>query len=60
MWRFVCLVIAAICMVFAACSGVVWHLGDSDVNLYYLSLFFVILAFIPPWPFPKIAQRNSR
>jgi len=46
-WRLVWLVVAAICMLFAAVSGAIWHLGDNDINLYYLSLFAVIMAVLP-------------
>jgi len=55
MWRFVFLVLAAICMVFAAITGAIWHLGDQDINLFYLSLFFVIVAAIKPIPIRRHA-----
>lgn len=52
MARFVCLLLAAVCMGFAAITGVVWHVGDQDVNLYCLSLFFVIVALLIEYRVP--------
>lgn len=45
MWRLVCLILAVICLFFAA-LGDRLTIGDTSINLFYAGIMFVVLSWV--------------
>jgi hypothetical protein len=55
MWRNLLIILSAVCLLFAALTGAIWHIGDQDVNLFYLGLMFFVLSFLT---LPLLSRRT--